>query len=209
MITIEAYRADPCGTLSIPFWKNKGISVPPHMRIVHQRDFDASLCARYRDDPYFRLKHDLKNISTAGSDAFVCRTAQEDDLPLMADLINRSYTDLSVTEAQLRGYRATSAFAPDLWIIVCDPQTQACVGCGIADLDPEAREGVLEWIQVLPEYRGRGAGQFIVNELLRRMAPHADFATVSGRVNNETKPEMLYRKCGFTGSDVWHILIRL
>lgn len=176
------------------------------MKIVHQRDFDAVLCEWYADAPYFRLKHDLKDISTAGSDAFTCRTAAEDDIPLMADLINRSYTDLSVTAEQLQGYRKTAAFAPDLWIIAYDAQTQTCVGCGIADFDPEAREGVLEWIQVLPGHRGCGAGRFIVNELLRRMAGKADFATVSGRVNNATNPEPLYRRCGFSGDDVWHIL---
>ena len=81
------------------------------------------------------------------------------------------------------------------------------MGCGIADFDAEAKEGVLEWIQVLPECRGRKAGQFIVNELLRRMADRAAFATVSGRVNNAASPELLYRKCGFTGDDVWHILM--
>ena len=125
----------------------------------------------------------------------------------MADIINRSYTDLSVTAEQLLGYRRTTAFAENLWLIALDAQTDEVVGCGIADLDPEAREGVLEWIQVLPEHRGRGAGQFIVNELLRRMAAHADFATVSGRVNNITRPEMLYRRCGFAGDNVWHILM--
>lgn len=59
---------------------------------------------------------------------------------------------------------------------------------------------------MLPEYRGRGVGQSIVNELLRRMQGRADFATVSGKVNNLTRPERLYRRCGFTGDDMWHIL---
>lgn len=207
-MNLADYLRDPCGTLSIPYWKNKHITVPAHMRILHQRDFDESHCGQYADDPYFRLRHDLKDIGTAGSGAFACRNAAEVDLPIIADLINRSYTDLSVTEEQLRGYRTTAAFAPELWIIVCDARTQEYVGCGIADFDPEAREGVLEWIQVLPEHRGRGAGQFIVKELLRRMASRADFATVSGRVSNAANPERLYRKCGFTGDDVWHILTR-
>lgn len=205
-MTAQEYLRDPCGVLSIPYWKNKCISVPSHMRIVHQRGFDASLLTSHADEPYFRLMHDLKSIGPAKHAAFVCRTAGEDDLPLMADLINRSYTELSVTEAQLRGYRTTAVFAPDLWVIACDVQTQSPVGCGIADFDPEVQEGILEWIQVLPEHRGRGAGQLIVNELLRRMTGRASFATVSGRVNNPTCPERLYRKCGFSGDDVWHIL---
>lgn len=206
MISLDAYRSDPCGTLSIPYWKNKSITVPPGMQIVHQRDFDASCCRVCRDEPYFRLMHDLTDVPADRSGRYHCKTADETDLALMAVLINRSYTDLTVTESQLQGYRETAAFAPDMWIIAYDAQTKVCAGCGIADFDPEAREGVLEWIQVLPECRGRGAGQFIVNELLRRMAGRADFATVSGRADNATNPERLYRKCGFRGNDVWHIL---
>ena len=206
-MTLQDYLRDPCGTLSIPYWKNKTVQVPNFMRIVHARDYDAVSFAEFTDDPYFRLKHDLQGIPLADK-RFVCRTAGEDDLPLMAEIINRSYTDLSVTVEQLQGYRNTPAFEPDLWIIVKDAALSEIVGCGIADVDPEAREGIMEWIQVLPEHRGRGAGQFIVNELLRRMQDCADFTTVSGKVNNATNPEGLYRRCGFTGEDVWHILTK-
>ena len=201
-MTLQAYLKDPCGTLSIPYWKNKTVTVPPFMRIVHQRDYDAAALSAYADEPYFRLLHDLREVAPA---AFACRTAEGANLPLLAEIINRSYTDLSVTVEQLRGYRATAAFAANLWVISLN-ELGAPVGCGIADIDPEVREGVLEWIQVLPEYRGRGVGQSIVNELLRRMQGRADFATVSGKVNNLTRPERLYRRCGFTGDDVWHVL---
>jgi len=34
----------------------------------------------------------------------------------------------------------------------------------------------------------------------------AKFATVSGQCENLTNPEALYRRCGFKGNDVWHIL---
>jgi hypothetical protein len=34
----------------------------------------------------------------------------------------------------------------------------------------------------------------------------ADFVTVSGRVDNRTNPERLYRRCGFEGNDVWCVL---
>lgn len=80
------------------------------------------------------------------------------------------------------------------------------VGCGIADFDTETRELILEWIQVLPQHRGKKIGQLIVTELLYRMKDIADFGTVSGKVDNLTNPEALYRKCGFSGDDVWHIL---
>ncbi len=38
------------------------------------------------------------------------------------------------------------------------------------------------------------------------MAAFADFATVSGECDNPTRPEAVYRACGFVGDDVWHIL---
>ena len=93
-----------------------------------------------------------------------------------------------------------------LWLTVKDDQTGAIAATGIAELDREIGEGVLEWIQVSKGYRGKGLGSFIVSELLWRMKDKTDFVTVSGQCNNPTNPEKLYRKCGFTGNDTWHIL---
>ena len=44
MVSLQDYLADPCGTLSIPYWKAKRISVPPGMDIVHHSRF----CPRWR-----------------------------------------------------------------------------------------------------------------------------------------------------------------
>ena len=74
------------------------------------------------------------------------------------------------------------------------------------ELDKETGEGILEWIQVSQAYRGRGLGCYLVSELLWRMRDAADFATVSGQCGNPSNPERLYCACGFTGTDVWHIL---
>ena len=46
----------------------------------------------------------------------------------------------------------------------------------------------------------------LVNSLLLKMQGIAEFATVSGKVNNPTNPQSIYRKYGFIGDDVWHIL---
>ena len=77
---------------------------------------------------------------------------------------------------------------------------------GIAELDTDIKEGILEWIQVSPEYRGKGLGKFIVNELLWRMRDKADFVTVSGKVDNPTNPRELYKTCGFADEEIWHVL---
>ena len=57
-----------------------------------------------------------------------------------------------------------------------------------------------------PEKRGFGLGQAIVRELLLRLKGKADFITVSGQIDNATDPEALYRKCGFTGNDIWCVV---
>lgn len=61
-------------------------------------------------------------------------------------------------------------------------------------------------MQVLPDYRGSVIGSAILNKVLKLMQGKADFVTVSGMVDNHTKPENLYRICGFIGDDIWHIL---
>jgi len=118
------------------------------------------------------------------------------------------YTDLRVTGEQILGYTKTEVYREDLWILAVEEETDQILGCGLADFDREVQEGILEWIQVLPEHWGRKIGQAIVNELLYRMKETAMFATVSGKVNDSASPELLYRKRGFTGDDVWHVLYR-
>ena len=208
IVTVKAYKENPCGILSIPYWKNKDICISDNMRIVHDTDYIEEDYPDYHDEPYFRLYHALDDIQTIILDDISIITANRDDIHIFVDVINQSYSDLSVTFEQLDSYTKTEVFCPELWIYAVDNLTSRAVGGGIADFDKEACEGILEWIQVIPDYRGKGVGQLIVNELLKRMADFADFATVSGKVNNQTAPEILYRKCGFVGKDVWHILTK-
>lgn len=208
MELLDVYKKNPCGVLSIPYWKDKSITIPSNMRIVHDRDFSKSEYQEYKDEPYFRLFHSLKDIKTVMLDDVDVVTAKREDIPHFVEVINQSYTDLSVTYEQLVGYTQTEVYHPGLWIMAVNKENSSVVGCGIADVDREMKEGILEWIQVVPAYRGKKIGQLIVNELLKRMNGIAEFATVSGKVNNNTSPEMLYRKCGFIGNDVWHILIK-
>lgn len=207
MLSLEAYLNNPCGAASIPYWKQKSMVIPDHMRIVHERDMQDHAYDDYHDEPYFRLYHDLNNIRQAAASHVEIIQADQaaDDF---VRLINASYTDLSVTAEQLMAYRQTPVYRPDLWILLKEKGSGNILAGGIADFDREVGELILEWIQVLPCCRGRGYGQMIVNHLLGHMQHVARFATVSGKVNSPSHPELLYRKCGFTGHDVWHILTK-
>lgn len=206
MISLEDYLKNPCGTLSIPYWKNRNITILPNMKIVHDSQFREEQLLLYTDEMYFRLMHTLHHIEIPVLDDYVIKTATLKEIPLFVDIINRSYIDLAVSEEQMLGYIQQKVYDKSLWIIVVDKETSLAVGCGIAEFDIETLEGSLEWIQVLPEYRGKKVGQLIVCELLMRLKDKAKFVTVSGKVNNMTKPELLYRKCGFVGHDIWHIM---
>lgn len=205
-MTVWEYLQAPCSKLATAHWKAATIAVPADMRMVHDCQFEAQMLDRYTDTVYFRLFHDLDVSDSAGLEQYVTQTADLGDMDTIVSIINRSYVDLQVSKAQLLKYRTTPAYQSDLWILVKEKKTGVYAGCGIADFDPQTKELILEWIQVLPEYRRQKLGSLIVSELLHRGRKYADFATVSGKANNPARPERLYRKCGFVGQDIWHVL---
>ena len=207
MVSLGEYLRDPCGTSSLPYWKAIGTPVPDGMSVVHDRDFSAGFLLTYADEPYFRLKCDMRNVTEPRLDVrFVARTATPDDFAALASLINTCYDDVAVTEKQVLGWTLTGVYRRDLWLLVTEKETSALIGAGIADYDPETRELILEWIQVLPAYRRMGIGRYIVQALLAKTKGVATFATVSGRKDSPHDVEALYRECGFEGNDVWHVL---
>lgn len=178
--------------------------IPDGMEIVHQDDFTEAKYRQYVDEPYFRLSHNLRGLSAPvlPQGYSLCSASLCD----YAAHINSCYAGIGITEEELRSYTARPVYDADLWLAVKDDRTGSIAATGIAELDQEVGEGILEWIQVSEDHRGCGLGSYIVLELLWRMKDKARFATVSGECHNLTNPEALYRRCGFTGSDIWHIL---
>ena len=197
------YRANPCRASSLPFWKTEQVTVPENITILREDQFDASESGG-TDEPYFRLIHRLEGIERP--------TLPEPfrivpcDTEGFARHIRECYREECITVDELRAYSRRPVYDPDLWIMVTDTTNGRMAASGIADADTRIGEGILEWIQVSPDYRRRGLGQYIVRELLYRMKGKVDFATVSGRVNNPDNPFALYRSCGFTDPVIWHIL---
>lgn len=207
MLSLATYLSDPCGTASLPYWKQKTIMIPDNMKIIHERDMDSQAYDDYHDEPYFRLRHDLHSIRSAATHGLELVQASH-AVDAFVRLINASYTDIQVTAEHMERCRQTPVYHPELWLLLKEKGSDTALAGGIADFDREAGELILEWIQVLPRCRGRGYGQIVVNSLLARMQGIAQFATVSGKVNSPSNPERLYRKCGFTGHDVWHVLTK-
>lgn len=201
----SAYQKDPCGASSLPYWKCRTIRIPESMRILREDEFSGEVPKGYRDDPYFKLRHDLSELQKAQI-PMGFRLVEAAPLDY-AKHISVCYAEEGVTVQELERLREHFTYDPALWIALEDVVTGELAATGIAGLDPEIGEGILDWIQVSPTYRRRGLGRYLVCELLGRMEGKASFATVSGRVNNLSKPALLYESCGFRDRVVWHILI--
>lgn len=187
--------------------------------LVHQDYLAALQPQRFsRRTAYFRLE--LRTGSSGAAQparpapppGYNFRPVQVDGKTFLAEaaavaaLIGRCYADISPSVETVSAWTRHPAYAPELWVWAWDEVHARPAGLGIAEIDPAAGEGALEWIQVLPEYQGRGLGSALVRELLRRMGSSAPLITVSGEVENASAPEKLYRRCGFSGQDVWWVL---
>ena len=203
-MTREQYLENPCRAASIPYWKTACISVPDNMKIVHDCEFDTELLKRYMDEPYFRLLQPMLEVEPVSLPEGY--SLQETSAPDFVEHINSCYEDIGTTVPDMQRNMLREQYSPELWLAVKEDGRGRIVATGIAELDREIGEGVLEWIQVSKDYRRCGLGRYLVLELLWRMRKAARFVTVSGKCKNPDDPEGLYRKCGFCGDDVWHVL---
>jgi len=179
--------------------------------LCHQDYLEAMPNASFSTrTPFFRLIHrdQLIPLTSLSPGFHVAEVSVDTQADLVSQLIGQCYDDVQPSAEIVQSWANHPVYAPDLWIWVVDQKMGAPVGLGIAEYDPTIREGSLEWIQVLPAYRGKGLGQALVVDLLTRLHQRAEFVTVSGRVRNRTNSERLYRRCGFRGNDVWWVLRR-
>lgn len=157
--------------------------------------------------PFFRLRSGGPAAHQACPPGFFFRDVHpETEIDLVSSFILRCYGHVNVSPQIVRGWLAHPVYDPSLWVWIVDAATDQKAGLGMAELDPRVPEASLEWIQVLPEYQNRGLGTAVVAELLHRIEGRAAFTTVSGEMDHPKDPERVYRKCGFTGSDIWWFL---
>ena len=199
---IKEYLQDPCGTLSIPYWKGHTLKVPDSVRIIHSRDWNGQYSVYKR---YFRVKHDLHHLDPVDFDYDILSIDHQ--TKQLAGMINASYAHegIVVSEKEILQWKNRETFREDLCVYI-NADNGEMAASGIAEYDGECREGMIEWVQVLPEYRRRGLGKKIVTVLLYSLKNiGADFVTASGNLDNTSNPLELYRNCGFTGDDIWYI----
>ncbi len=204
MLSPSDYLKNPCRTSSLPYWKTACVTIPENMVIVHSSAFDPPRYKNYSDQRYFRLLHDLRDLHPPGlPHGFSLSSAPAEEF---AAHINTCYDRIRVAVDELRAGPEHPIYCGRFWIAVRDMETGQLAASAIGELDRTIHEGILEWVQVSPPYRRRGLGTYLVRELLCRMAGEAHFVTVSGQKDSPSNPEALYRACGFTGDDTWHIL---
>ena len=196
MISINEYKQNPCGVLSIPYWKAEKMSIPENIKIVHNNNFDQAMLNDYNDKKYFRLFHNLKNVPTFTNNNYTYGIISKSEINELVKMINASYshTDIFVSADYINGLTKTKVYCSELWIGAFD--NEKLIGSIICDLDVEIGKGVIEWLQVLHEYRGKGIASSLLCKALNIMKHTAEFATVSGKCDNRTNPEGVYRKCG-------------
>jgi ribosomal protein S18 acetylase RimI-like enzyme len=201
-MNIKEYIQNPCGMLSIPYWKNKTMTVPSSVRIIH----NSKWTGQYDDyQRFFRVKHNLNDLAPIDFDYDTISIDHQ--AKQLCEMVNASYIheNITVSEEEILEWKKHETFREDLCIYI-KANDGIMVASGIAEYDETCREGIIEWLQVLPEYRNQGLGEKIVTVLLSRLKNlGADFVTVSGNLDNVCNPLELYRKCGFTGSDIWYI----
>jgi len=201
------YINNPCRYSALPLYKELRYN-KDDILVIHDTNYSVSLLNQYHaHQVFFRLYHSMKNIAKiniAGYKIKICHI--EEDLESIQKIINLSYVHIRISLDEIIWMTKDRVYDSSLWMFIIDEITNQKIALGIGHYDQTVREVILDWIQVLPEFRNHGLGKMLVTNMLYNSPKDALFATVSGECNNQQVPESLYRSCGFTGTDIWHIL---
>lgn len=196
-VSREEYLKNPTSASSLSFFKTNTININKKIEIVDK--VEDNTLNKY----YFKLVHYLDNIEDVKLDdnyIFTDATIEE-----FNDHINYCYDDININIEELKNYQNSIVYDKDLWIAIKDVSNNKIIGTIIAPFDKDIKEAYIEWLQISKEYRNKGLGFVLVNELLKRVKGKALFVTVSGDVNNPYHPLSLYQRCGFGETTIFKI----
>ena len=183
----------------------------PALAVVHSRyASNVAFSSDYTVQRFFRLSLTKNAIFYPLPQRYSFEAAKlPEQAALAAQVIGRCYVHLRPSQDEVVRWLQDPVFSPDLWVWIKDKRSNQPAGLGIAELDPLLGEASLEWIQVLPEFRGQGLAKALVSQLVSQLSGRASVITVSGEADNPSDAEHLYRRCGFLGDDVWWIVRHL
>jgi len=112
-------------------------------------------------------------------------------------MINQENGDWIMPD-NLRKMMREPVFDPSLWMFVKDNEKDELIGIAISTYDERIKETDIEWFYILPSFHGKGAGRFLLSEIICRSRQSSDDIRVGG--TNE-----FYKKCGFVEreSNIW------
>ncbi|MFZ2414055.1 MAG: GNAT family N-acetyltransferase [Candidatus Cryosericum sp.] len=178
--------------------------------LIHN-DFVASLVPWFDSkEAFFRLVHTGSELPLHATvpGYIIHEVDTTTEVPLVATILHACYDISTPGTDEIATWTKRPVFDPHAWLWVIDRKTRRPVALGIAETDRITGEASLEWVQVLPAYRDLGLGTMLVQELVYRLEQKVTFTTVSAQVKNLSQPDHLFRRCGFTGRDVWWVLRR-
>jgi len=176
--------------------------------IVHQDYLEPDVVAGFVGrQARFRLLHTAE-VAPALPDGLSWADADPAQAEAIAAFIARCDPTFQPTAETVRTWAGESACAPDLWLWAQDAQGEP-VGLAYAERDAALPEAALEGAYVRPDWRKRGLGRALVGEVVRRAkASGTALVTVAGAVEDRDNPGAFFRRCGFSGRDVWWYLSR-
>lgn len=178
--------------------------------VLHQDQIENFDTASFDHTPYFRMINRRKDFpQVEPPSGFVLKNANPlDEAGLIYEMLSFCYSDDHPAPETILSWSNHQVFDPHLWLLMMDARRNTPVGLAIGEYDRLQHEGIVLWAQVVPGYRGKGLGKTLVLELMRRLQGRTQFTTVSGQQYNDTRPDILFRKAGFSGDDIWWVMRR-
>ena len=106
-----------------------------------------------------------------------------------SEMINQGNGDWILPD-NIRKIMCDPVFDASLWHFVKDNSNDKLIGVAISTYDNQLEETDIEWFYILPEYHNKGAGRYLLSEIIKCSKYGSDDIRVGG--TNE-----VYKKCGF------------
>lgn len=163
--------------------------------------------SNWRKSRFFKLHKAIPTDSESQIYDSCFKSVEVDNTEIQSvlEFLNKCYSDMNLSIDMIQNWRKENVFRPELWRWAIDINTGEKIGLGIAQFDSSIGEGILDWIQVLPDRRGKGVGSFVIREIEKSFPQSVSFITVSGDFDNQNNPNRLYSKCGYNGNVIWNV----